>query len=141
LWRPSSSSCWMLFAGLCACISLRWRIGRRRGVRKCGMGGGKMAVRLLLGRRGRVLLVRPWLGTRGSIVVRPWLLDVSQLIELRLSLSGLPCGIRDACQNVESRSGGELGPAVGTCSDITSKDPVSVLFYRQHFIAITNHPK
>jgi hypothetical protein len=86
----------------------------------CEMGGGKMAVQLLWGRRGRGLLVRPWLGTRGSIVVRPWLLDVFQLIGLQLS--GLPSGIRYACQNVESRSGGELGPVLGTCSDITSKD-------------------
>jgi hypothetical protein len=100
-----------------------------------------MAVRLLLGRRGRVLLVRPWLGTRGSIVVRPWLLDVFQLIELRLSLSGLPCGIRDACQNVESRSGGELGPAVGTCSDITSKDPVSVLLLQTTLHCDNKSPK
>jgi hypothetical protein len=52
--------------------------------------------------------------------------DIS--IDRTATLSGLPSGIRDACrQNVESRSGGELGPVVGTCSDIVFKDPISFL--------------
>jgi hypothetical protein len=47
-------------------------------------------------------------------------------IDRTTTLSGLPSGIRYACQNVESRRGGELGPVVGTCSGITSKDTLSV---------------
>jgi hypothetical protein len=97
----------MSSADLCACTSLRWRIVRRRGVRMCGMGVGRMAAQLLWTWRGRVLLARAWSGTRDSIVGRPSLLCV--LIE-PVSNTANHFHVRYTRTSNGRRSGGELGP-------------------------------
>jgi hypothetical protein len=100
-----------------------------------------MAVRLLWGRRGRGLLVRPWLGMRGSIVVRPWLLRISQLIGLRLSLDCLLVFAMPVART--SKVGAEVSWGQLWARARTSSSRILSLScrYRQHFTAITNHPK